>query len=152
MDKKSVILRLHEIAHTRLFGDAPWLIDRESGLSLTRTFKEMKLEEAVADDMQTSRSTTLGKELKIELVYVFAGGWDPYEAIGNLEEYELLTETEADQLRHRLQRGADPETLLRPHVQRAYFKYYGAGALPPAATITATLRATSSAAISDSCS
>jgi hypothetical protein len=33
---------------------------------------------------------------------VFAGAWDEYELIGNLEEYELLTETQADELRHHL--------------------------------------------------
>src|SRR4051812_8904419 len=110
MDKKGVILQLHAIAHTRLFGDGPWLVDRESGLSLSRTFKKMKLEETVPEDTQTSRWTTLGKELNLDLIYVFAGAWDEYELIGNLEEYELLTETQADELRHRLEKGADPET------------------------------------------
>ena len=39
-----MILQLHAIAYTRLFGDGPWLADRESGSALSRTFLDMALE------------------------------------------------------------------------------------------------------------
>jgi len=120
-----VILQLHAIAYTRLFGDGPWLADRESGSALSRTFLDMALEEAVPENPGASRSTSLGKELKIELLSTFAGHWEPYDLIYNLEEHVLLTEEQADQLRRQLDRGADPEAVLRPYVQRAYVKYYG---------------------------
>jgi hypothetical protein len=124
MDKRSVILRLHAIAHTRLFGDGPWLTNCESGPALHRILFEMKVEEEVPGDPRSSRSTALGKELHIDLVWAFVGHWDPYDLLDHLEEYKLLTESEADRFRHRLNKGADPESLLRARVQRAYVEYY----------------------------
>ncbi len=63
MDKRSVIEQLHAIADTRLFGDGPWLTNRESGPSLNRILFEMRVEEEVPGDPRSSRSTALGKEL-----------------------------------------------------------------------------------------
>ncbi len=124
MDRRSVILRLHAITDTRLFGDGPWLTNRESGLTLDRIFVEMKVQEEVPGDPRSSRSTALGKELNIDLVCAFMGHWDPFDLLYQLEEYELLTEAEADRLRNRLNNGADAESLLRARVQRAYVEYY----------------------------
>jgi len=84
----------------------------------------MKVQEEVPGDPRSSRSTALGKELNIDLVCAFMGHWDPFDLLYQLEEYELLTEAEADRLRNRLNNGADAESLLRARVQRAYVEYY----------------------------
>jgi hypothetical protein len=126
MDKRNIILRLHAIADTRLFGDGPWLTNRESGPSLDRILLEMKVVEVIPGDPRSSRLTALGKEFHIDLVCAFLGHWEPDDLLYQLEEYELLTEGEADWLRHQLNKGADPESILRPRVQRAYVKYFGA--------------------------
>jgi hypothetical protein len=124
MDKRKVLVRLDAMIHTRLFGDGPWLTNRESGPALDQIMLDMKVQEEVPGDPRTSRWTALGKELNLNMVLVFLGHWDERELIDRLQDNGLLEEHEADRLHDRLDRGADPESLLRPRVQRAYLAFY----------------------------
>ena len=81
LDKCAVIQDLHLMMDARLFGDRPWLADRESYEALDKKLDEFGLQEHVPGTIDTTRSTTLGKEMKLDLVMVFIGLWDEWEMV-----------------------------------------------------------------------
>jgi len=66
------------------------------------------------------QNTALGKELDVDLLSVFFGLWDEWDAIHVLETRGFVDAQEAQQLEDMLCGGGDPEEILKPHVVDAY--------------------------------
>ena len=80
MDKAEVICKLHEIADHYLLGAGTWPADPESLPAFFKTVRDLGLYEDVLDSLPgTTRSTPLGKELRLDLVMAFVGAWDMWE-------------------------------------------------------------------------
>lgn len=124
MTKADVIRQLHSMVDHRLFFARPWLADREAMSALLRLTNELRLEELADGEPGTLRTTELGKECSFELMMVFLGMWNVWEIPIVLEDCELLDEVDTDMLVDRLVDVDDPEPILRPLVQRAYFRYF----------------------------
>ena len=129
MKRSQILVTLDAIINSRLFGDDPWFHRGESNDALRRTLEDMKLEEKVPDSSRcnTYRDTALGKELNIGLLEAFMGFWEEHDLIDQLESNDLIDTVEAERLHVRLDRGADPEQVLRSRVQRAYIAYCRSG-------------------------
>ena len=129
MDKRAVIQNLHAMMVTRLFGDRPWLADRESCEALRTKLDELSLQERVPGDTSATRSTALGNELELDLVMVFIGLWVEWEMPMILEDHGLIDEDDTDRLFDLLETCGDPERLLRPIVRKAYRDHYNPSGL-----------------------
>jgi hypothetical protein len=127
--RSQILVTLDAIINSRLFSDEPWLNRGESNEALQRTLEHMKLEEKVplAEEDCYYRETALGKELNISLLSAFMGSWEEHDLIVQLELNDLIDEFEAERLHAQLDRGADPELVLRRRVQRAYIAYCRSG-------------------------
>jgi hypothetical protein len=121
MNKASIICKLHEITDHYLLGAGTWPADREKLQALYKTFRNLGLDEDVPGSPGTTRSTALGKELKIDLLMAFVGAWDIWEIPYILEKNGYLEESEAEEL------CAGPlmeaEQKLRWYVLRAYLNF-----------------------------
>ncbi len=129
MDKRAVIQDLHATIVTRLFGGRPWLADREACAALDKKLDEMGLQEHVPGDIFTTRSTTLGQELQLDLVMVFIGLWDVWEIPTILEQHSLIDAFEVSRIHDLLETCSDPEHLLRPIVRKAFRDHYNPSGL-----------------------
>jgi hypothetical protein len=89
--------------------------------ALYKMFRNLGLDEDVPGCPGTTRSTALGKELKIDLLMAFVGAWDIWEIPYILEKNGYLEESEAEEL------CAGPlmeaEQKLRWYVLRAYLNF-----------------------------
>jgi hypothetical protein len=109
----------------RLFGPGTWLSNRETGCAMRDRLHGMNLEEEVGDGLGTWRATDLGRHVNFELLCVFLGEWEPWDAVMILEKCELIDQWEAWTLYDGLATQKDPERLMRKTVQSAYRKYFG---------------------------
>ena len=121
MDKAAVICKLHEITDHYLLGAGTWPADREFLPAFFRTVRELGLDEDVPESPRTTRSTALGKELKLDLLMAFVGAWDIWEVPYILEENGYLEESEAEELCTGPLMEA--ERKLRWYVLRAYLNF-----------------------------
>ena len=83
--------------------------------------RELGLDEDVPNSPRTTRSTALGKELKLDLLMAFAGAWDLWEIPFILEENGYVEESEADELYNGP--PLEAERKIRWYVLRAYLKF-----------------------------
>jgi hypothetical protein len=123
MIRSKILAEVEAILHARLFGNGPWLIDRETGLALRRRLEQMGLEERVLGTSDTWRNTPLGSELHLNLIKVFMGLWDEWEIPMILEDHGLIDDLEAEHMLDLLGAGGDPEVALKENVREAYVKY-----------------------------
>src|SRR5262249_24618120 len=65
------------VSYARLFGDRPWLADRETCSMLHKQLTALGLQEHLSDS--TLQRTRLGKELNLDLQIVFMGLLEPYD-------------------------------------------------------------------------
>jgi hypothetical protein len=123
MNKAQIIAELESMVVARLFGRQRWLADREMISAYDRKFIQMGLVERVCVESQTWRNNTpLGKELDVDLFQVFIGLFDKWEVPSILENYGLLSESEADAILECMTE-ANAERVLSGYVKRAYFDY-----------------------------
>ena len=130
MNKSAVIRELHAMMDTRLFSGHQWLADWEACVALDRKLYAMGLQERVPEEKYTSRNTSLGRELRVDLVMVFIGLWDTWEVPRILKQYALIDEIDELRLYDLLEESDDPEKLLGPIVRRAYLDHYQQSVLP----------------------
>ena len=124
MNKRAVIADLHLMIDTRLFGSRPWLADREACDAIRRKLDGLGLQERLPGDPETTRFTSLGKELNLDLILAFVGLWFEWEIPSILEEYGLIDEIDELRLYDQLDSSDDPEHVLRPLVRKAFFDHY----------------------------
>jgi hypothetical protein len=89
VDKAVAICKLHEIADYCLLGEGTWPIHREGLEVFNKMVRELGLDEAMEGQPGTSRSTALGKELKLDLMMAFVGSWDIYEFPASLKSTDI---------------------------------------------------------------
>ena len=89
-DSREISIRLEAIVAMRLFGDGDWLVNRETGPALSNLLLEMGLEERLPHDPSTTQSTTLGRQLNVDLQMAFMGLWEPFDMLSVLEEHGLI--------------------------------------------------------------
>jgi hypothetical protein len=129
LDKRAVIQGLHVMMVARLFGDRPWLADRESCEALNNKLYEFGLQEDVLWETNMTKTTTLGKELNFGLVLVFIGLLNEWDLVMTLEDHDLIDEFEATCICDQLETCSDPEHVLRPIVQKAFHKHFNPSGL-----------------------
>ena|SRR5690242_13357858 len=130
MERLQVLRELNTMVAARLFGLRQWLADSESVDALNRRLAEMGLHELVPGEMrETRRSTPFGLEQQLRLLRVFMGLIDEWDMPHILQDYELLDEATSESIWHLMGAGVDPERLLRPVVQKAYFEFYNRSGL-----------------------
>ena len=120
MKRAKIIIELENIVLARLFSRRAWLADRETSIAIERKCIQLGLIEQLSVDPTTWRLSHLGKELDLELFYVFMGLFDASEVPIILENYRLIDESEADAIYERMS-SAGPEFVLSGYVKRAYF-------------------------------
>lgn len=125
-NKSEITQQLDKIVTARLFGDGPWLVDREAASTLCGSLEEMGLQKMRPD--RTVSDTQLGKELDVGLQMVFMGLWEPWDSIFVLQDWGLIDEEEVEPLFDLLKMGEEhAEPAFRTRVQKAYRDYYQAG-------------------------
>ena len=122
MNKAKIIAELENIVVARLFSGQPWLAERETVSAVYRKLIQMGLLEQIRDEPPSWQTTPLGKELDVDLFQVFMGITWEWEMPITLEQYGLLSESEADAI-FECASEADAEFLLSGYVKRAYFDY-----------------------------
>jgi hypothetical protein len=118
-------MKLDQLVVERLFGDGPWLTDKDRSISLHRMLDGFGLQEQVPGMANTSRLTDLGLRLNLDLLIVFLGLHWEWEVPEILEQHHFVEKEEVTKALHSLEAGSDPEQVLRGLVQKAYFHYYG---------------------------
>lgn len=126
MDKTIAICKLQEIADHHLLGPGGWPACGESVPAFFRTIRDLGLDEAVQGGF--TRSTTLGNELSVELMTVFAGCWDSVNVPNILAEHGYIEWSEAEELWELPESEFEPK--LRLLVVRAYREFRGRSKLP----------------------
>ena len=80
MNKVAIICKLHEIADYYLLGPSNWPVDKECLPTFFRTVRNLGLDEDVPDSRPgTTRPTSLGRELQLDMLMAFVGAWDIWE-------------------------------------------------------------------------
>src|ERR1700687_4019428 len=121
VDKAVAICKLHEIADYCLLGEGTWPIHREGLEVFNKMVRELGLDEAMDGQPGASRSTALGKELKLDLMMAFVGSWDMYEIPGVLEQHGYIDETDTGDLCSAS--SVEIERRLRWLVRRSYNEF-----------------------------
>ena len=101
MTKLDILCELHAVIGARLFGEGPWLMEREDAL---------KSNKELGND---TRLTSLGKEIDFELLSIFMGRWDYRDVPIVLEERGLITKSETDGIYGRWGRSHNPELAMK---------------------------------------
>jgi hypothetical protein len=68
--------------------------------------------------------TELGSELQVELMSVFMGHHEPYEAPDYLRSFGLITPAESDELTTRFENGERLEDVLPPLLRRLWRQHF----------------------------
>jgi hypothetical protein len=89
------------------------------GAALENRILQMGLRDA-------GRGRALAVDLNVDLYEVFVGMWDEGEIPIILCDYGFIDESLRDSLYDRMEMGADPESVLRGVVRRAYLDYHRA--------------------------
>ena len=129
MNKTSVVSEIHSMVDHRLFRRRPWLAEWDDCYALNIRLTELGLQEHVPGKPETKQNTSLGNEFNLELILMFLGLWSEEEIPLILEQNGFIDECEFDRIWDLIGNGADPELVLRPYVQKAYFAYFNPSGL-----------------------
>jgi hypothetical protein len=127
--KCAVIQDLHLMMGYRLFGDRPWLVDREDSVALNKKLDEFGLQERVPGTIDTTRCTTLGAELNLDLMMVFMGLWEECSMVEILVDHGLIDKLDASRIYNLLETCRNPELVLRPIVKKAFHNHFNPSGL-----------------------
>jgi hypothetical protein len=122
MRKAEIISKLHEIADFNLLGAGSWPGNREFLNVFSKARKDMRLEENFPGLPGTTRDTTLGREINLELFMIFAGAWCLYEVPEILKENGYLNDSEEDEI-FASSTEIEAERLIHRYVLRAYLRF-----------------------------
>jgi hypothetical protein len=127
MNKAAIICKLHQITDHYLLGEGIWPADEESLPTFFKMLRELGLDEEVPNSSRT-RSTALGKELKLDLFMAFVGAWHLWEIPYILQDNGYLEESEVEELCSgpRIQ----SERKLHQYVLRTYLDFCNRGKRP----------------------
>jgi len=123
VSKSQILAEVQALICARLFGTGPWLTCGEAAVQLQRRILQMGLEEQVPGERETWRNTALGTELHVDLLCVFLGIFEPFNAAEILADHGFIDNHEVDRLWDLMHAGNDPEEVLKPVVRAAYRRY-----------------------------
>lgn len=116
---QEVVGRLHLMVEMLLFGTDPWPPEpREVNAALD----ELGVAEHI-DAQGTCCLSLLGKAVDADLFRIWLAGFDPWDAIGKLEERGLICSVDAEEMCECLEAGCDVWPRLRPLLQTSYLTY-----------------------------
>jgi hypothetical protein len=125
MDKAEVSRQLRALVEQRLFGNGPWTSDDPAvnyAVSDKLSAWGLQTMDPVTQDIHT---TELGSELQVQLMSVFMGHHEPYEAPDFLQRFGLITPAESDELTTRFdENGERPEDVLPPLLRRLWRQHF----------------------------
>src|SRR5262245_51745822 len=87
MSKSEIFAEIQTLASARLSGPGPWLAQGEACAPLYRKIQELGLWEPLPGEPRAWRATALGTELHFDLLCVFLGFWDKFEAAEILADH-----------------------------------------------------------------
>jgi hypothetical protein len=122
MTKLDILCELHAVIGARLFGEGPWLMEREDALLTRQRVLEMELEKQVTED--TWQHTPFAEEIDFDLLSVFMGWQDEGDIPSILEQRGLVTKAEADSMHEQWAKCHDPERAMKRYVRKAYLRCF----------------------------
>jgi hypothetical protein len=129
-EKHEIIAQLHALINEQLFNNDKWICNKEQCEAITQMLSDLRLQELVPGESDTTRNTALGSEFQLHLLMVFFGLWEPSEMPTVLKGYGLISGAQEDILLEQIfsfdEIGASDnvERLLRPVVQKAFHKHF----------------------------
>lgn len=126
MDKAEVNRQLRALVEERLFGNGSWSSDDPAVNGAVHNKLSAWGLQTVDPVTQTISPTELGAELQVQLMTVFMGHHEPYEAPDFLREYNLITPAECDELLITRfdENGERPEDVLPPLLRRLWRQHF----------------------------
>ena len=122
MTKLDILCELHAVVAARLFGEGPWLMEREDALLTRQRVLEMGLGKQVTEDMW--QHTPFAEEIDFDLLSVFMGWQDEGDIPSILEQRGLVTKAEADTMHEQWAKYHDPERAMKRYVRKAYLRCF----------------------------
>jgi hypothetical protein len=124
MNKAEISRQLRALVEERLFGNSPWTSDDPAvNYAVWDRLSAWGLQ-TVNPITQNIHTTELGSELQVELMSVFMGHHEPYEARDYLQSFGLITPAESDELITRFEDGERPEDVLPPLLRRLWRQHF----------------------------
>jgi hypothetical protein len=121
MNKADVYRELYNAAEFHLFGAGSWPADRESSAAFWKLLDDFGLTANVPDEPGTTQYTSLGLELNVEFMCIFAGAVNLWDIPLLLDLMGHLDDEEADEIYTAPSKHA--EHVIHRHVLRVYFKF-----------------------------
>jgi hypothetical protein len=125
MDKVEIARELRSMVEERLFGGGPWSSD-DPAVNGAMGDKLVAWGLVTFDPVtQGTRRTELGSELQVDVMSVFMGLHEPYEAPDCLRGFGLITPAECDELMERFNEDNErPEEVLPPLLRQLWHKHF----------------------------
>lgn len=124
-DEDRILTEIEALASARLFGTGPCPADEETVGLLLQKIQQMGLSEPVPGEADRWRNTALGDELDLDVLMVFLGVWNEWDALYVLTEHGFIDEQEVDRIIAMMDEGGDPKKILKPNVIDAYRRRHG---------------------------
>jgi hypothetical protein len=118
MNKADICRELYSVADFHLFGAGAWPAGQDASTAFWKMLDDYGLMEGVPDKPGITRYTSLGMELNVEMMSIFAGAvklWDiplVLDLMGYLNDKEAAAIYAAE--------SQHPEHVIRQHVRRVY--------------------------------
>jgi hypothetical protein len=121
MNRSDVYRELYNAAEFNLFGAGSWPADQEASAAFWKLLDDLGLTTDDPDKPGTTQYTSLGLELNVELMSIFAGAVNLWDIPVLLDLMSHLDDEEADAIY--TSTSQHPEQVIRRHVLQVYFKF-----------------------------
>ena len=121
MNRADVYRELYNAVEFNLFGAGSWPADQEASAAFWKLLDDLGLTTDDPDKPGTTQYTSLGLELNVELMSIFAGAVNLWDIPLLLDLMGHLNDEEADAIY--TSTSQHPEQVIRRHVLQVYFKF-----------------------------
>ena len=121
MNRSDVYRELYNAVEFNLFGAGSWPADQEASAAFWKLLDDLGLTTDDPDKPGTTQYTSLGLELNVELMSIFAGAVNLWDIPLLLDLMGHLDDEEADAIY--TSTSQHPEQVIRRHVLQVYFKF-----------------------------
>jgi len=121
MNRADVYRELYNAVEFNLFGAGSWPADQEASAAFWKLLDDLGLTTDDPDKPGTTQYTSLGLELNVELMSIFAGAVNLWDIPLLLDLMGHLDDEEADAIY--TSTSQHPEQVIRRHVLQVYFKF-----------------------------
>jgi hypothetical protein len=116
--------KVQSIIMSRLFGADRWFAYEDEIPQLFKLIMKTGLAELVPGQSEWWQATVLGKQVGVDLLVIFLGIFDAFEAAEILADHGFIDDREVDRIWDLLFTGSDPEVVLKPIVRAAYRRHF----------------------------